>query len=133
MIAVLDSSGLLASLWDEPGAVRVRELLASDEPMLMHAVNLIEALYQIQRRGGPAHTTQTLELIAESRLVIVREIDLQLQSVAAQLKVTQTPIALGDTFAVALAMVRGATLVTTDRGELQKVADAGLCEIEFLR
>ena len=49
------------------------------------------------------------------------------------LKTDFTPIALGDTFAVGLAVIREATLVTTDRGELQKIATAGACNIEFLR
>jgi hypothetical protein len=52
---------------------------------------------------------------------------------AARLKTEQTPIALGDVFAVALAAERGAVLVTPDRRELEKVAAAGECTIEFLR
>jgi PIN domain nuclease of toxin-antitoxin system len=44
-----------------------------------------------------------------------------------------TVLSGGDAFGVALAVQRGATFLTTDRGELEKVAAAGVCRIEFLR
>ena len=59
--------------------------------------------------------------------------DEALLATAVELKAHYAPIALGDVFAVALAKERGAALVTTDRAELEKVASAGVCVIEFLR
>ena len=41
--------------------------------------------------------------------------------------------ALGDCFAVALAQTLGSMLITTDRSELQKIADKKECAILFLR
>jgi hypothetical protein len=43
------------------------------------------------------------------------------------------PIALAGTFAVALAAVRGATLLRSDRADLEKIAAARICELEFIR
>ena len=40
---------------------------------------------------------------------------------------------MGDCFAVALAQTLGAMLITTDRSELQKIADKKECAILFLR
>ena len=52
---------------------------------------------------------------------------------AVALKAHQAPITLCDVFAVALAQETGATLLTTDRGELEKLSTAGICAIEFIR
>lgn len=63
----------------------------------------------------------------------MRVLDEASLDLAVELKARLTPIALGDVFGVALAATRGATFVTTDRHELEKVAAAGVCAMEFLR
>ena len=47
---VLDSSAVLYWLKGEPGALRVTEILSSTDPVLMHAVNLVDVRYYLQRR-----------------------------------------------------------------------------------
>jgi hypothetical protein len=64
---------------------------------------------------------------------VVRTIDDPVIDIAVLLKTYHTPIALGDSIAVALAATRHDALLTTDRGELAKIAAAGICQIEFLR
>jgi len=129
---VLDASALVCLLRDEPGAERVAWALAEREPALIHAVNLLEVHYQLLRKGE-----RILDLgrrrIEGLGLVVVRGIGEPLFALAVELKAHHAPIALGDVFAVALAMERHATLLTTDRAELQKIHDAGLCQVEFLR
>lgn len=129
---VFDASAVVCWLDGEPGATRMVAILETDELQLLHAVNLVELRYRYLRRGE-RHLLRALQTIEAGGILVDRTMSNNILQAAAQLKATQTPIALGDTFAVALAIVRGATLVTTDRGELQKVADADLCEIEFLR
>lgn len=50
-----------------------------------------------------------------------------------QLKVNPGKLSLADSFAVALAMRLGATLVTSDHHELDALVPLGLCPILFIR
>ena len=54
-----------------------------------------------------------------------------LLAIASSLKANRTPISLADAIAVGFAITEGATLLTTDRGEMEKLSD--VCSIEFLR
>jgi PIN domain nuclease of toxin-antitoxin system len=129
---VLDSSAVLCWLLDEDGAERVDEILADGQPLVMHAVNFVEVQYRLLRQSAGILATGLSRMLAVG-IEIARDVEDDLLANAARLKVAQAPIALGDTFAVALAVKHGATLVTTDRGELEKVGAAGVCAIEFLR
>jgi PIN domain nuclease of toxin-antitoxin system len=132
MIWVLDASAAVCWLKAEVGARRVAEVLAGDDPVLIHAVNLLEVQYHFLRISHQATQGATQRLLA-TRAEVIRDLDDDLLARAALLKAQQTPIALGDVFGVALAEQRGATILTTDRAELQKIADAGICHVEFLR
>lgn len=129
---VLDASAALCWLKGEPGVQRMEEVLASRDLAIIHAVNHVEVQYTLRRLSERA-VQVALERMQEVGIEVIRSMDDQFLARAAQLKVDHTPIALGDTFAVALAMERGATLLTTGRSELEKVALAGVCRIEFLR
>jgi PIN domain nuclease of toxin-antitoxin system len=129
---VLDASAVLCWLKGETGAERVEEVLAEGEPSLIHSVNLVEVHYYLLRLGPQALQVGS-ERMEAAGIEVVRDMDDALLATATQVKAHQAPIALGDAFAVALTVQRGATLLTTDRGELEKVAQAGVCQIEFLR
>ncbi|MBI4497662.1 MAG: PIN domain-containing protein [Chloroflexi bacterium] len=133
MTWVLDSSALLCILNNEQGAERVEEVLESSQPVLIHAVNLVEVHYLLLRRGGAGAWRTAVARMHAAGIHIIRLMDDQLLATAAEIKAFHPPIALGDVFAVALTVGRGATLLTTDRGELEKVETAGVCSIEFLR
>lgn len=132
MIWVFDSSAIICWLLGEPGAPRMRAVLSGPGRMLFHAVNLVEVRYLLQRRGDIARQ-QGDQRITAAGIEIVRSLDEEILATAVQLKARFSPIALGDVFGVELAAQRGATFLTTDRGELEKVAAAGICQIEFLR
>jgi PIN domain nuclease of toxin-antitoxin system len=106
--------------------------LSGTDTVLMHAVNLLEVRYYLLRRAKSL-LDRGMARIAATSIQIARSLDDSLIEEATRLKTEQTPIALGDVFAVALAIQENATLLTTDRGELEKIAAAGLCRIEFLR
>lgn len=128
---VLDSSAVIAWLLDEDGGPRVAAVMAEPTPIAIHAVNLVEVLYFFDRRAA-SHAI-ALEALRRGGVELVHGIDDEMIALAAQLKAHHTPIALGDVFAVALAAQRQWTLLTADRGELTKIADAGICPVEFLR
>jgi PIN domain nuclease of toxin-antitoxin system len=132
MTWVLDASAVLCWLKDEPGAPRVTSVLVGDDSTLLHAVNFVEVRYYLLRRGEAA-LRRGLAQINATRIQVVPSLDDTLVELASRLKAEQTPIALGDVFAVALTIRERATLLTTDRGELEKIAAAGICQIEFLR
>jgi len=132
MIWIVDASAIVCWLMAEPGARRIIEILGGDDPVLLHAVNLVEVLYYFQRRSERA-LALALQRIQASGIEVARTMDDALLGRAASLKAERAPIALGDTFAVALAAQRGATLLTTDRAELGKLEGAGICAIECLR
>lgn len=132
MTWVLDASAIVCWLRKEDGVERFRAIVADERPCIQHAVNTIEVGYILwHKQGEPMERIRVLmEVIG---VEMVREVDEELLRQTVQLKIGQAPISLADAFAVALAVQRRATLVTTDRGELEKVARAGVCPIEFLR
>jgi PIN domain nuclease of toxin-antitoxin system len=132
MTWVLDASAVICWLSDEPGAVRVEQILGLEEPSLIHAVNLVEVEYLLLRCGEQVRRVG-IERMDAAGIEIDRDLDDALLATAIDLKAHYAPIALGDTFAVALAAQRGAQLATTDHGELDSIAAAGICRIEFLR
>lgn len=132
MTSVLDASAVVCWLRQEMGAERVVAILEGDDPVLLHVVNLLEVGYIVFQKAGLAFG-EILERLAAAGVELVRELDDATLGRAVDLKLHQTPISLADAVAVALAITRGATLVTTDHAELDKVAQAGICQIEFLR
>jgi predicted nucleic acid-binding protein len=98
----------------------------------LHAVNWVELRYLERREQLPVGDPlrQFMEVVG---VELSTELSPAYLERAADLKARYPPIALGDCFAVALAQTLSATLITTDRNELQKVADAGTCAIVFLR
>jgi uncharacterized protein with PIN domain len=131
--AAFDASGVVCWLSGEPGAERAEQLLADPESQAtIHAVNFAEVCYVLLRRN-PGHYQRAVDLLMGTGIGISRDMGDVLLNEVARLKANFAPIALGDAFAVANAVVTGATLITTDRSELEKVAEAGICAVEFLR
>jgi predicted nucleic acid-binding protein len=131
---ILDSSALLCVFREEPGFEIMRNLMGNRENQFaLHPVNWVEVRY-LQIRGRFTLQAKSLDAFATAfQIEIVKELDPIYLERAAQVKAAYAPIALGDVFAVALAQHLNVPLVTTDRGEMQKIADAGECDIVFLR
>jgi predicted nucleic acid-binding protein len=114
--AVLDTSALLALLFDEPGAEKIENLFnqaaEADKPMFISAVNWAEVLYKMQhKRGvqgfdGARHLERTMPLAVEP-------VDRELAELAAGLK-NEHGLGLADAFAAVLAKSKKAELVTAD-------------------
>jgi predicted nucleic acid-binding protein len=113
---VLDTSALLALLFDEPGAEKIENLFhqaaEADKPMFISAVNWAEVLYKMHhKRGvqgfdGARHLQHTMPLAVEP-------VDRELAEASAALKVKHG-LGLADAFAASLAKSKKAELVTAD-------------------
>lgn len=130
---VLDSSAILCFLRDEAGADVIEPLLMdADAHHFLHAINWVEIRY-LEQRGQLPEDNPFRQFIETVGVEISTEISPTYLERVAFLKAHNPPIALGDCFAAALAQTLGAMLITTDRGELQKIADKKECAILFLR
>ena len=112
---VLDSSAVLAILYEEPGAERVSALLHDEETVpLISTVNLCEAHTRLLRDG--LGDEEAWKLLSDLKLTIepFEEVDAY---GAGQLykKTISLGLSLGDRACLALASRRGATAWTADR------------------
>jgi predicted nucleic acid-binding protein len=93
----------------EPAAGRVDSLL--HERPVMSWMNLAEVAYVVERRGGSAHATETVDFLRSWLVLDLPTEDRFLQ--AAGLKAVHA-ISLADCFAVATAIAHNAVLLTGD-------------------
>jgi PIN domain nuclease of toxin-antitoxin system len=134
LLFVLDSSALIAFLFQEPGAAAVDGLLTSQGNVcLVHAVNLCEVYYDALRRYDAAIADLILQKIDEIGIQTRGDFDTAFIKKVGELKVNPGKIALGDCFALTLAIQSGATLVTSDHHEFDRIDPLGLCPILFIR
>lgn len=130
---VLDSSAVLALLFDEPAAEVVEEILAKaadgKNEVLINVVNWAEVLYKVNQIQGKAGIAATKQLESESTLKIV-DVNCELAEDAALLK-AEYSIPLADSFCAALALKHKAVLVTGDTDF--KPLERGLKKIIWLR
>jgi ribonuclease VapC len=120
---VLDSSAILAVLFNEPGSEAVLTLL---EGALVSTVNLAEVHGSLLRRGAKADFawTRVVELGCE-----VCPFDAEQARLAGELS-TRAALSAGDRACVALAMQHKATVFTTD--QRWKNLELGI-EVEVIR
>jgi PIN domain nuclease of toxin-antitoxin system len=125
---------MIAYLRGELGGQEVREILANpDHECLAHAINLCEVYYDFFRASGEAvarEALQDLEAVGISRRA---DISLEFCEKVGALKATQRRISLADCFALALAKLSSATVLTSDRHELAPIAEQGEYAIRFIR
>jgi PIN domain nuclease of toxin-antitoxin system len=108
---VLDTSALLALINDEPGADKVRPLLAE---AVMSAVNVCETVYKLRRRGMPVETVRvTLAPLVRQAI----DFDEAMAYVAASIheRTRDLGISLADCACLALALSRKVPAVTTEK------------------
>jgi ribonuclease VapC len=130
-VYLLDSFALLAFLNDEPGGVRVQEVLALAKDhkcrLVMSLINLGEVLYIAERnRGLPA--AQSVQALAESLPLELLEASRDLILDAAHIKAHHA-LSYADALAVASAIREHATILTGDP-EYQTVEE--LVKLEWL-
>lgn len=115
-VYVLDASALLHFVDDDSGAARVERLIQEarqSNPLLMSMVNWGEVFYHQWQERGEETARRTMSNLARLPLDLV-SVDLLQIMKAGELKAVHK-IPYVDCIAAALAVVRHATLVTSDR------------------
>lgn len=147
MIAVLDSSAMIAWLNDEPEAEMVEAILAQVEEegaeIYAHSVNLAEVFYHVCQDQDEDAAEEAITILKDAGAVERSDIDgvfwremSRLIAAARQLPKAsggRENLALGDAFGVALANRLGADFVTKDRTEIEPLEGAGLVSVQFIR
>ena len=109
---VVDSSALLAIIFDEPSAAWIEEQLEKNrEHLIMSTVNLAESLIIIQSRQ-PAMFQTLREVIFSTQIHFVPP-TVRHAELAARARL-EYPINLGDCFAYALAKEESCPILTID-------------------
>ncbi|MGI9108305.1 MAG: type II toxin-antitoxin system VapC family toxin [Pyrinomonadaceae bacterium] len=133
MIYVLDASAIIAWLRNEPGADVVENAIRDlNAQCLVHAINLCEVFYDAHRKAGEARAQAVVSDLAAVGVVERGDFDQAFWMEAGKLK-AGGGISLADCFAITLTKRAGATLLTSDHGEMDKIAAAGICNITFIR
>jgi PIN domain nuclease of toxin-antitoxin system len=133
MIYVLDASAMLAYLHGEAGAVVVENaLIDTGGQCLAHSVNLCEVYYIVYRDDGAATAEAAISDFRALGVVERADFDQAFWKEAGGLKATGG-ISLPDCFAITLTNRVGGSLLTSDHGEMDKIAAGGTCNITFIR
>lgn len=130
---VLDACALIAYFNDEAGAEVVEDLFSSSKEIFMSVVNLYEVCYDAARTSGNEHTVvEILETVRQLPIVVVWEVSDELLQAAARFKM-RYKISLADSFALGLADVLNAVVVSADHHELEPVEQAGEVSVLWFR
>lgn len=127
---VLDSFGVLASYWREPGARRFGELLGDPQnEFSMSIINLGEVYYRIAREESMKSADQALLWIGRFPIRFV-DVDWLMTREAATIK-SRYPLSYADCFAAVLSQQLGAALVSGDP-EFERLEAEGVVSMEWL-
>lgn len=133
MIYVLDASAMIALLRKEPGGDVVADRLAEPGTIChAHAINLCEVYYDFYRNDSDAAATRAVEVLKSLGVVERGDFDEPFWKEVGRFKATYRA-SIADFCAIALTNRLGGKLVTSDHHELDPLAAAGVCQIEFIR
>jgi len=133
---VVDACAVLAHLNDEQGAEAVEELYAggfSDANKVgIHAVNLLEVYYFVNKHAGNAQAESVLRGIEELGLHVERTLSNPLLRRAGRFK-GEYRLSLADSIALGYAGLWEASLVTCDHHEKDPIDAAGKASFYWIR
>lgn len=134
MIYVMDSTAMIALLRLEQGQAIVRAILEDkNNTCYAHAINLCEVFYDFARSDSEARAEQAIADLFRVNVIERDDLDSAFWREAGKLKAFHRRVSLADCCALALTLrVRG-TLVTSDHHELDVLAAANVCPIQFFR
>jgi len=121
--SVLDAYALLAYLTKESGHARVKDVLASEDTVIViNSINLGEVFYILARARSIGAAEHFLKVILPSLPITVLENSVEDVIAAARIKAKQA-LSFADCFAAATAIREGAPLMTGDP-EFKKLGKA---------
>jgi PIN domain nuclease of toxin-antitoxin system len=130
---VLDACALIAYFNDENGATVVEDLFSSTKEIFMSVVNLYEVCYDAARTSSNERAVvEILEMVRQLPIMVVWEVDDELLQAAARFKMRYR-ISLADSFALGLAHVLDAVVVSADHHEFEPVVQAGDVSVLWFR
>lgn len=133
MTYVLDANALIAYLSREPGADAVESILLDPSSVCWaHGVNVCKVYYQAIRESGEATAETAINNLIKVGVRIREDFDEAFWKAIGRIKAAHR-LSLADAFAVALTLRVGGELVTSDHHELDPIAAAGVCPINFFR
>jgi predicted nucleic acid-binding protein len=133
VIYVLDANAMIAILYDEPGADVVEGILKQQDAMCYaHAINLCEVFYGVMRSNDMSKAQASVSGLRALGIQTRDDMDDSFWQDAGRIKASHR-LSLADAFAVALARRINGELVTSDHHELEPLAQAGVCKINFFR
>lgn len=112
---VLDTSAVLAAVFEEAGEAVVRQAVGSAAPPLISAVNLAEAIGQLARRRGWAAANALDHLLAIGLHVAPFGTEEAAEVGRMEPLLLGRGISFGDRACLALAGLRGLPVLTADR------------------
>jgi PIN domain nuclease of toxin-antitoxin system len=129
----MDSSAMIAYIWNENGAEAVKKIFKdSNNNCFIHVLNLCEVYYDLIKRAGEVEAKEALKEIYT--LVTVRyDIENDVWQMAGKYKAELHRISLADCFCITLAKITGGTVVTSDHHELEKIKTLGIVPVYFIR
>jgi PIN domain nuclease of toxin-antitoxin system len=134
MKVVLDASAMIAFLRGEPGADVVEHYFEPQAHSLYaHALNLCELYYDFFRADGEASAESAVQDILLLGVHERNDMAPDFWRAVGKLKAEHRRVSLADCCALALARSLGATLLSADRHELEPLARASVCLVEFIR
>lgn len=131
---VFDASALIAILKNEPGGADAAAIIDDAEnSCYVHAINLCEIFYGVRREKGEQYAQARLSQFRDTGLTSCGDFDDAFWQEAGRLKSDHKRVSLADCFCAALANRLGAEVVTSDRHEMEPLADAQACRVRFVR
>ena len=135
-VYVFDTCALIALINQENGSDVVSDLLKNAEmnkvSVKIHAVNLCEIYYDCLRRNGTKIADALLKAVKMMPMELVDNINIKLLKKAGEIKATEK-VSLADAFAVGLAIVSKARLVTSDHHEIGPLDRKGIVKVLWFR
>ena len=122
---VLDACALLSLLQDEEGAEKVSDLfnaaLVGEAFIAMHKLNLLEVYYDVYRSAGKVMADNIIMELKSKPILIISEISDAIFAEAGRIKASYKKVSFADAFALAVALVSGSMLVTSDHHEMDAI------------
>lgn len=128
---VLDASAVIAFLREEPGALRVRDiLLGMANEVYIHAANAIEVHYKLTSFGGESVAGEAMRDLAALGVRTFESLPLSLCSRVSFFKNRYQFLSLGDSICIAFGEYLHATVIASDR-PFSNIKDG--VQVEFIR
>ena len=128
MAVVLDASAVLALLFDEPGAAKVRERIHGG---LLGTTNLAEITAKLTDKGVPAEEAERAVAMLGVEVVPFSEVHARASS-AMRPGTRSAGLSLGDRACLALALTRGLPALTAGK-RWPDIAEAVGVSVEVIR